>query len=159
MSYKRWMDNAFWETPEKDKLNCILEMEDDVGRQTRQVMLLHRLNKDGSENELFNEVLETLGEESVDRNTEDRKVRKAAEAEEKKQRDVEHARARKLEELFNYKLEVFETEEIKNSKNRKLKAKLRRAKSKIEVNLYAMMILQEALEEPVAEVEENVGEE
>ena len=161
MSFKRWMDNAFWETPEKDKLNCILEMEDDIGRQTRQVMMLNRHNQDGSENELFNEVIGALGLESIDKNTEDRKVRKAAEAEERKQRDEEHARARKLEELFNYKLEVFETEEIKNSKNRKLKSKLRRAKSKIEVNLYAMMILQETLEsaESTTEVEENVGEE
>jgi hypothetical protein len=154
MSYKRWMNNAFWENPEKDKLNCILEMEDDVGRKSTQVMLLSRLNKDGSENELFNEVIDALGEESVDRNTEERKIRKAAEKEEKKQRDSEHARARKLEELFNYKLEVFETEEIKNSKNRKLKAKLRRAKSKVEVNLWAMKILEETLEEV-----DDVGEE
>lgn len=148
------MNNAFWENPEKDKLNCILEMEDDVGRKSTQVMLLSRLNKDGSENELFNEVIDALGEESVDRNTEERKIRKAAEKEEKKQRDSEHARARKLEELFNYKLEVFETEEIKNSKNRKLKAKLRRAKSKVEVNLWAMKILEETLEEV-----DDVGEE
>jgi hypothetical protein len=154
MAFKRWMDNAFWETDEKEKLNCILEMEDDIGRQTRQVMLLSRLNKDGTENELFNEVIETLGVESVDKNTEERKVRKAAEKEEKSQRDTEHARARKLEELFNYKLEVFETEEIKNSKNRKLKAKLRRAKSKVEVNLWAMKILEDSFE-----VEENVEEE
>ena len=154
MSYKRWMNNAFWENSEKDKLNCILEMEDDVGRKSTQVMLLSRLNKDGSENELFNEVIDALGEESVDRNTEERKIRKAAEKEEKKQRDSEHARARKLEELFNYKLEVFETEEIKNSKNRKLKAKLRRAKSKVEVNLWAMKILEETLEEV-----DDVGEE
>lgn len=146
MSFKRWMDNAFWENEERDKLNCILEMKDDLERETRQVMLLSRLDKDGSENELFNEVIETLGEESIDRNTSERKVRKAAEHDEKKQRDVEHARARKLEDLFNYKLEVFETEEIKNSKNRKLKSKLRRAKSKIEVNLYAMMLLKEVLE-------------
>ena len=145
MSYKRWMDNAFWETDEKEKLNCILEMKDDLDRETRQVMLLSRTNKDGSANELFDEVIEALGEESVDRNTEDRKVRKAAENEEGKQRDLEHARARKLEALFNYKLEVFETEEIKNSKNRKLKAKLRRAKSKIEVNLFAMLLLKEEL--------------
>lgn len=154
MSYKRWMDNAFWENPEKDKLNCILEMEDDAGRQTNQVMLLSRLNKDGTENELFNEVITDLGEESIDRNTEERKIRKAAEKEEKKQRDSEHARARKLEELFNYKLEVFETEEIKSSKNRKLKAKLRRAKSKVEVNLWAMKILEETFEEV-----DDVGEE
>jgi hypothetical protein len=141
------MDNAFWETSEKKELNCILEIEDDVGRQTRQVMLLKRHNGDGSENELFNEVIQALGEESIDKNTEERKVRKSAEAAERKQRDEEHARARKLEDLFNYKLEVFETEEIKASRNRKLKSKLRRAKSKVEVNLYAMMILQEALEE------------
>jgi len=140
------MDNAFWEDDTKEKLNCILEIMDDVERETRQVMLLQRTNKDGTPNELFNEVIDDLGVESVDRNTEDRKVRKAAEKEEGQQRDVEFARARKLEELFNYKLEIFETEEIKNSKNRKLKGKLRRAKSKIEVNLYAMMLLQEVLE-------------
>jgi len=70
MAFKRWMDNAFWETEEKEQLNCILEMEDDVERQTRQVMLLSRKNKDGTENELFNEVIDALGLESVDRNTE-----------------------------------------------------------------------------------------
>jgi len=141
------MDNAFWETDEKKQLNCILELIDDGGREQRQVMLLNRLDKDGGENELFNEVIEARGIEEIDKNTEDRKTRKSAEAEEKKQRDIEHARARKLEDLFNYKLEVFETEEIKESKNRKMKAKIRRAKSKIEVNLYAMMLLQEELEE------------
>lgn len=145
MSLKQWMDNAFWETEEKKQLNCILELVDDAGRETRQVMLLNRHDKDGNENELFNEVVDTLGEELIQQNTDDRKVRKAAQAEEKKQRDVEHARARKLEELFNYKLEIFETEEIKDSKNRKLKAKIRRAKSKVEVNLWAMKLLEEAL--------------
>ena len=157
MAFKRWMDNAFWETDEKKQLNCILEMEDDVNRQTRQVMLLSRHNKDGSENELFNEVIETLGTESIDRNTEERKVRKAAEKEEDKQRETEHARARKLEKLFNYKLEVFETEEIKNSKNRKLKSKLRRAKSEVEVNLYAIMLMQYELDLKEQEAE-KVGE-
>ena len=147
MSFKQWMDNAFWETEEKKQLNCILELVDDAGRETRQVMLLNRHNKDGEENELFNEVVDALGEELIQQNTDDRKVRKAAQAEEKKQRDVEHARARKLEELFNYKLEIFETEEIKDSKNRKLKAKIRRAKSKVEVNLWAMKLLEEALDD------------
>ena len=71
---------------------------------------------------LFNEVIEARGEDEIDQNTAERKTRKAAEAEEKKQRDTEHARARKLEDLFNYKLEVFETEEIKDSKNRKMRA-------------------------------------
>lgn len=146
MSRKQWMDNAFWETEEKKELNCILELEDDVGRVTRQQMLLHRVDKDGTENELFNEVVDSLGEENIDKSTEDRVVRKKAEAEEENIREEEHNKARKLEKLFNYKIEAFEVEEIKNSKNRKLKAKLRRAKSKIEVDLYSIMILQDQLE-------------
>lgn len=59
-----------------------------------------------------------------------------------------------MEELFNYKMEAFEVEEIKNCKNRKLKGKLRRAKSKIEVDLYAMMVLQEHI---ANEEKENDG--
>jgi hypothetical protein len=146
MSRKQWLDNAFWETDEKKELNCILELEDDVGRVTRQQMFLHRHDKDGSENELFNEVINDIGEEIIDKSTEDRVVRKKAEVEEESIREEEHNKARKLEKLFNYKMEAFEVEDIKNCKNRKLKAKLRRAKSKIEVDLYSIMILQDQLE-------------
>lgn len=146
MSRKQWMDNAFWETEEKKELNCILELEDDVGRVTRQQMLLHRVDKDGTENELFNEVIDAVGTDAIDKCTDDRIAHKKAKIEEDKLRDEEHTKARKLEKLFNYKMEAFEVGEIKDSKNRKLKAKLRRAKSRIEVDLYSIMILQEQLE-------------
>jgi hypothetical protein len=141
------MDNAFWENKDKSQLNCILEMEDDVGRKTRQVMLLKRTDKEGNPNPDFDEVVEALGEDTINKETEDRVERKKAEKEENIQRDKEHAKARKLEKLFNYKLEAFEVEEIKNSTNRKLKAKLRRAKSRIEVDMWSIMILQESLNE------------
>ena len=143
MSSRKWLDNAFWETPEKNELNCILELEDDLGRQTRQVMRLNKLDKQGNPNPDYDEVVEVLGEELIDKRTEERRIRKKQEKEEKQRRDVEHARARKLEDLFNYKMEVFEIDEVKVCKNRPMKSKLRRAKSKIEVDLYAMMILQE----------------
>jgi hypothetical protein len=145
MSFKRWMDNAFWENDDKSQLNCILEMEDDVGRMTRQVMLLNRTDKEGNPNPDFDEVVEALGEDTINKETDERVERKKAEKEEHVQRDKEHAKARKLEKLFNYKLEAFEVEEIKNSTNRKLKAKLRRAKSRIEVDMWSIMILQESL--------------
>lgn len=141
------MDNAFWENDDKSQLNCILEMEDDVGRMTRQVMLLNRTDKEGNPNPDFDEVVDALGEDTINKETEDRVERKKAEKEEHVQRDKEHAKARKLEKLFNYKLEAFEVEEIKNSTNRKLKAKLRRAKSRIEVDMWSIMILQESLNE------------
>jgi len=145
MSYRKWLDNAFWENDEKDILNCILEIQDDAGRINRQVMKLRKTDDKGNENLDFFEVLNDLTDELITQNTKDRKVRKEAEAEEKKQREIEHAKARKLEKLFEYKLEAFEVEEIKSSKNRQLKSKLRRAKSKVEVDLYAMMILMEEL--------------
>ena len=58
-------------------------------------------------------------------------------------------RAKKLEKLFEYKLETFEIAEIKDSKNRLLKSKLRRSRSIPEVNLYAMMIVKESIENEI----------
>ena len=145
MSYRKWMDNAFWETDEKQMLNCILEMEDDVGRVTRQVMKLRKVDDDGNDNPDFVEVVEALGDDLITENTNERNSRKKREAEEKKQQELEHAKARKLEQLFNYKLEAFEIDDIKNSKNRQLKSKLRRAKNRVEVDLYAIMIVMEEM--------------
>ena len=153
MSYRKWMDNAFWETDEKQMLNCILEMEDDVGRVTRQVMKLRKVDDDGNDNPDFVEVVEALGDDLITENTNERNSRKKREAEEKKQQELEHAKARKLEQLFNYKLEAFEIDDIKNSKNRQLKSKLRRAKNRVEVDLYAIMIVMEEMKK--REEEEN----
>lgn len=143
---RKWLDNAFWETPKREILNAISEEEID-NRQIRQVHKLNKLNDDGSENELFNEVIEFLGEESIDESSKKRLAKKQAEAELEKAKKLEQERAKKLEKLFEYKLETFEIAEIKNSKNRLLKSKLRRSKSIPEVNLYAMMIVKDALED------------
>ena len=141
-----WLDNAFWETPKKEILNAISEEQVD-NKQIRQVHKLNKLNDDGTPNEMFNEVIEFLGDEVIEASTKKRLERKQAEAEIDKQKKLEHERAKKLEKLFEYKLETFEIPEIKASKNRLLKSKLRRSKSIPEVNLYAMMIVKESLED------------
>src|SRR5210317_898462 len=143
---RKWLDNAFWETPKKEILNAISEEEID-NKQIRQVHKLNKLNDDGSPNELFNEVIAFLGEDKIDESSKKRLEKKQSEAEMEKQKKLEQERAKKLEKLFEYKLETFEIEEIKNSKNRLLKSKLRRSKSIPEVNLYAMMIVKDALED------------
>lgn len=141
---RTWLDNAFWETPKKQILNAISEEVN--GNQTkRQVHKLDRLNEDGSENELFLEVVSYLGEDKIDAASKKRLEKKQAEAELEKQKKVEQERSKKLEKLFEYKLETFEIPEIKESKNRLLKSKLRRSKSIPEVNLYAILLVQEAL--------------
>ena len=155
MSSRKWMDNAFWEKPEtKDDMSCILEIEDDDGKLIRQVMRLKKYIKDTDElNPDFEEVVEVLGEDLITQNTNDRKEKKKNEKEENKLREEEHAKARKLEELFSYKMEAFEVDEIKSCKDRKLKAKLRRSKSKFEVNTYAMIIIQNSISDQEKEVD------
>lgn len=143
---RTWLDNAFWETPKKEILNAISEEQVD-NKQIRQVHKLNKLNDDGTPNEMFNEVIESLGDEAIEASTKKRLERKQAEAELDKQKKLEHERAKKLEKLFEYKLETFEIPEIKASKNRLLKSKLRRSKSIPEVNLYAMMIVKESIED------------
>ena len=143
---RTWLDNAFWETPKKEILNAISEEQVD-NKQIRQVHKLNKLNEDGSPNELFNEVIEFLGEEKIETATKKRLEKKQAEAELEKQKKLEQERSKKLEKLFEYKLETFEIPEIKESKNRLLKSKLRRSKSIPEVNLYAMMIVKESVED------------
>lgn len=145
MSNRRWLENAFWETPKKEILNCIAEWEEG-NRKVRQVYKLNKSNSDGSPNPMFHEVMEFLGDEVIDNSTKERLRRKQSEAELDKQRKLEEQRAKKLEKLFEYKLETFEIPEIKDSKNRALKSKLRRAKSVPEVNLYAMMLIQEIID-------------
>lgn len=141
-----WLDNAFWETPKKQTLNAISETTEG-NKTTRQVHKIDAVNPDGTDNELFHEAIKAIGEDVIDASSKRRLEKKQSEAEIEKQKKLEHERAKKLEKLFEYKLETFEIPEIKNSKNRPLKSKLRRSKSIPEVNLYAILIVQEALED------------
>lgn len=150
MADRKWLDNAFWETPQKQILNAISETTEG-NRDVRQVHKINRINEDGTENELFNEVVQFLGEDAIDESSKRRLEKKQAEAEMEKEKQLEQERAKKLEKLFEYKLETFEVPEIKESKNRLLKSKLRRSKSIPEVNLYAMMIVKDTIDNAESE--------
>ena len=136
---RTWSKDAFWETPTKELLNCISEHKEGF-KDVRQV---HKLKRGDP---LFDECVEVLTEKHIDVNTDRRVNKKFKEQEQRRQLELNKRKAEKLEQLFNYKLETFEVEDIKESRNRVLKSKLRRSKSIPEVNLYAIMILQDKLE-------------
>ena len=136
---RTWIKDAFWETPTKELLNCISEHKEGF-KDVRQV---HKLKRGAP---LFDECVKSLTEKHIDVNTDRRVNKKFKEQEQQRQLELNRRKAEKLEQLFNYKLETFEVEDIKESKNRILKSKLRRSKSIPEVNLYAIMILQDKLE-------------
>ena len=120
-------------------MNCISEHKEGF-KDVRQV---HKLKRGDP---LFDECVEELTKEFIDKNTDERVNRKFKEQEQQRQLEINKRKAERLEQLFNYKLETFEVEDIKESKNRILKSRLRRAKSIPEVNLYAIMIIQDKLE-------------
>jgi len=101
--------------------------------------------EEGLVNKDFDNIMEEFGEEVLDENTklyeenldEDRK--KAEEA-----REV-HINRIKQETLFEMKLEAFEIDLIKESPNKELKKLLRKAKTVVEVQAYATLLLQEAI--------------
>ena len=140
MSTEMKFDNdAFWETAKKEILNCI-SIQQEGNKEIRKVW------KTKKGEDIFEAAVKFLGEEHIDKNTEARVKRKYDRQQAKKEAINAQKKAQQLEKLFNHKLEVFEIEEIKKSKNRKLKAKIRRSKSIIEVNIYAMLIMKEELD-------------
>jgi len=134
-----------WDNQEKTRLKAILDIVADDGTVTSQVLTINQMVND-TLNPDWEEVISSVTREKIDANTKERGERKVREAKAREAREKDHTQAKKLEELFNAKLQAFEIDEIQQSTNRELKSKLRRSKSMVEVNLYAMMIMMEAIE-------------
>lgn len=145
---REWLDNPFWDNPEKTLIKAILKTTDSQGRVTHQVITLQEKNPDDPSdfNPDWKEVVEQIGIDKIDQNTLDREENRKREEEAKLAKEEQLKKADHLQRLFKLKLEAFEIEEVKNSNNRELKGKLRRAKSSIEVNIFAMMIVMEAMD-------------
>ena len=91
-------------------------------------------------------VLEQYTEEEIDANTQKGLERRNENIKRQmERRESQQARA-KQEALFNCKLEAFEVEAIKNSKNAEMKRMIRKSKSIMEVQAYATILLMKELE-------------
>jgi hypothetical protein len=145
MTTRSWASNSFWETYDKNKITTILTTTNEDETVTTQQLTVSKFSTDGVENPDFLEILESIGEEKINENTTVRTEKKKAEIEAKEQRKIEDEKARQLQILFEAKIQAFEIEQIKNSTNRLLKSKLRKAQNLIEVNIYSMMIVMEEL--------------
>jgi hypothetical protein len=146
MSNREWAWDSFWESYDQNRITTVLMITDDEGRVTKQQLIVNRYNPDGTDNPDFKEIIDQLTEEKITENTTKRSEKRAAEREIREQQRLEKEKAHELQKLFEMKIKAFEVEEIKNSKNRILKAKLRKAKNLIEVNIYSMMIVMEELQ-------------
>jgi len=91
-------------------------------------------------------VLEQYTEDEIDKNTQDGLDRRNENIKRQMERRESQMVRGKQETLFNCKLEAFEVDAIKNSKNTEMKRKIRKSKSIMEVQAYATILLMKELE-------------
>lgn len=144
MDYK-YLDNAYWETDDKSQLKCIKITTLKDGKKKKDILVYNKTLSNGAECPNYKEVVSTFGIEKIDQNTAERKERKDRETREKRAIHEQKKKTAELEQLFTLKLQAFEIDEIKNSPNKALRSKLRRAKNAVEMNALASIIIAQEL--------------
>jgi len=102
------------------------------------------MDNDGK-NPDYKAVLEQFGEEAIDANTAEGVQRRDDHIKKRLQRKESEAVRRKQEMLFGAKLEAYEIPLIKNSGNNEMKKLIRKAKSPLEVQSLASILLRDEL--------------
>ena len=144
---KREWKHPFWETAAKDRITCRLNITHDDGSFTTAVSSVSKYDENGKLTKDYQEVLDQNPIPEIDKFTEERLERHKQRREAEIKKNKERQEAKRLEDLFNYKLQTFEIPEIKNSEDRKLKAKIRKSRNVIELNMYATMLMMKELNE------------
>lgn len=147
MSYE-YVDNAYWEASDRSIVKCIRLSKQEGkpdNQRKKEVLQFHKILSNGQECPNYKEVVTKFGIERIDQNTAERKERKERESKEKRAIHDQRKKTAELEQLFNLKLQAFEIDEIKNSEDRALRAKLRRAKNAVEMNALSAIIIAKEL--------------
>lgn len=159
MANKRyWLRNAVWENHTKDKIKATLETVVD-NQTTRQELIVNKFNSLGEINKDYQDIIDHVTIQRIDANTANIQIAAANKQRKEAQikKDVENTR--RLEQLFQMKIDAFEIPEVKESSNRVLKSKLRKSKNALEVQIYASVIAMEHIQKVAAEESTNVSNE
>lgn len=147
MDYE-YLDNAYWESDDRSVVKCIRltkVADGPANKRKKDILQFSKLLPNGQECPNYKEVVSKIGVEKIDKNTAERKERKQREAQQSRAVHEQKRKSKELEHLFNLKLRAFEIEEIKNSSDRALRTKLRRAKNEVELNAIASVLIAKEL--------------
>lgn len=158
MKNYEYLNNAFWEKEDKSILKCIRLTKRPEGGRKKDVLVFSKIRKDGTPCPNYREVVETIGENVIDKNTEERKNKKGKEEREKRAIAEQKKKSVELEQLFNLKLQAFEIPEIKSSSDRSLRTRMRRAKNTVELYAIASLLVGKELGYYVAQKESTEDE-
>lgn len=148
----RIIENPYWSNKEKQHVIAEFYYPETGKRMTASIV------NDGS-NRDFEELMKKFSVEQIDANTkkryDDRNERIKQNIERQK---VDRTRMQQ-EQLFAAKLDAFEIDLVKNSKNRDLKSKIRKAKNIMEVTAYTVLLVQHEMNADAEVTKEVVGAE
>ena len=136
---KRIIKNPWWGNPEKTIVRCQFFMENGE--------ILEASVSDTEEgNPDWHEIMGTFGIEEIDKRTQAFLDQHEEDHKRKKEWEKDQVEKGRSDALFPAKLEAFEMDLIKNSKNRELKSMIRKAKSIMEVTTYTSVLVMKELE-------------
>lgn len=138
---REYLTNAFWEKEDRSRVKCIQLTKRPEGGRRRQVLAFDKYNPNGVLNSHYEEIVNLLGIELIDNNTRERNLKKERENREKAAVNEQKKKSKELEQLFNLKLQAFEIEEIKNSSERSLRSRMRRAKNVMELHALTSLLI------------------
>lgn len=136
MTTTRNIENPYWANKEKQHVIAEFYYPDTGKRVTASIM------NDGT-NRDFDELLKKYSVEQIDANTKKRVDDRNEQIKHNIERQKVDKTRMQQEQLFAAKLDAFEIDVVKNSKNRDLKSKIRKAKNIMEVTAYTVMLLQQ----------------
>ena len=131
---KRTIKNPYWGNDQKTQVMCEFHFENGP-IQTAAVSQTKEGNPD------WQEIFTKFTPEEIDKLTEGALAEAREEHEKRKQIERDDIERMKVDALFQAKLDAFEIDIIKNSKNRKLKSRIRKAKTLIEVTVFASALI------------------
>ena len=150
VEFSRTYRNVTWKNIEtKDALNCEIIVNLDNGSSQIFTAVVAKPDDGATVNEDWELIMERIGPEAIDEATTEavqanqaKREQDRIQSEENRKRQAEFE---KQELLFAYKLEAFEIEAVKNSKDRATKALIRKSKSIPEVQAYTTILLMKEL--------------
>ena len=130
----RTIKEPYWSSEIKDQVICQFHYEGGP-------MIVAAVSDTEKGNPDWKEIMETFTEEEINKNTkkygdEHKRRKEAAKEENKDQKEKQSG-----DNLFNAKLEAFEIDYIKNSTNRKLKSRIRKAQNLTEVIAFSSALI------------------
>ena len=131
---KRTIKNPYWGNDEKTQVMCEFHYENGP-IQTAAVTQTKNGNPD------WKEIFNNFTPEQIDKLTEGALAEAREEHEKRKQMERDDIERMKVDALFQAKLDAFEIDTIKNSKNRALKSRIRKAKTLIEVIAFSSALI------------------